>query len=285
MATQVEGARARPSALTRLGRPSGAIVMVTGFVALGVAAPFIAPYDPSQQDLRNTLAAPSVEHLLGTDHLGRDVLSRVLVAATTSLAAVVSVALIAVTIGVLLGVAAGFLGGWFDQVAMRAVDLFIGLPSLVLGLALVGLVGPSLVTLVLALAVTWWPAYARLARSQILVARRLPYVEALQVLGLPPGRILRRHLIPATMGPIAVLLSTDAGGILLSVAGFSFLGLGVQPPTPEWGQMLVEARPYLQSAPILVIAPGVAILLVVLSFNLLADRLSLRFDPASRDEA
>lgn len=285
MAAPVEAPRARLSALTRLGRPSGAIVMVTGFVALGVAAPFIAPYDPAQQDLRNTLAAPSVEHLLGTDHLGRDVFSRVLVAATTSLAAVVSVALIAVTIGVLVGVAAGFLGGWFDQVAMRAVDLFIGLPSLVLGLALVGLVGPSLVTLVLALAVTWWPAYARLARSQVLVTRQLPYVEALYVLGLPPERILWRHLIPATMGPIAVLLSTDAGGILLSVAGFSFLGLGVQPPTPEWGQMLVEARPYLQSAPILAIAPGVAILLVVLSFNLLADRLSLRFDPASRDGA
>ena len=259
--------------------------MVLAFVVIGILAPVIAPYDPTKADLRNAIAPPSPAHLLGTDHLGRDELSRILVASRTSLIAVTAVAAIAFVLGMTLGVASGFIGGVFDQVVMRIVDLFIGLPSLVLGLALVGLVGPSLVTLILALGVTWWPQYARLARSQVLVTRHLPYVEALQVLGMPPARILTRHIVPATIGPVVILLSTDAGNILLAVAGFSFLGLGVQPPTPEWGQMLVEARRYLQAAPILMIAPGVAIFLVVLAFNLLGNRLSLRYDPAARDAA
>ena len=249
---------------------------------MGVLAPSLAPYDPTEQDLRNTLAGPSLAHPLGTDHLGRDELSRVLVGTRTSLIAVLGVAVVAAVVGVLLGVASGYVGGRFDMIVMRGVDLFLGLPSLVLGLALVGLVGPSLLTLVIALGLTWWPQYARFARSQVLVIRRLAYVEALQVVGMPPSRILTRHLVPGVAGPISVLLSTDAGVILLAVAGFSFLGLGVQPPTPEWGQMLVEARPYLQSAPLLALAPGAAILLVVLSFNLLANHLSRRLDPAGR---
>lgn len=268
-----------------LGRPSIAGLMVSAFILLGIAAPFVAPYDPTHQNLRGTLLGPSPAHLLGTDHLGRDEFSRVLVAGRTSLIAVSAVAAIALTVGMTLGVVAGYLGGVIDLLIMRVVDLFIGLPSLVLGLALVGLVGPSLVTLVLALGVTWWPQYARLVRAQVLVTRRLGYIEALEVAGASPFRILTRHLVPATIGPAIVLLSTDAGNILLSVAGFSFLGLGVQPPTPEWGQMLVEARPYLQSSPGLMIWPGVAILLVVLSFNLLGNSLSLRFDPATRDSA
>lgn len=269
----------------RLIRPSVPVLMVATFVLIGILAPVLAPYDPTEQDLRNTLAAPSPEHILGTDHLGRDEFSRVLVGAQTSLVAVVGVATVAVVVGVFLGVASGYIGGRFDMVVMRAVDLFLGLPALVLGLALVGLVGPSLLTLIIALGLTWWPQYARFARSQVLVSRRLAYVEALQVLGMPPSRILARHLVPSVAGPVAILLSTDAGVILLAVAGFSFLGLGVQPPTPEWGQMLVEARPYLQSAPILALAPGTAILLVVLSFNLLADRLSHRLDPGGRSSA
>lgn len=268
-----------------LGRPSIAGLMVLAFILLGIVAPFVAPYDPTDQDLRGTLMGPSLAHPLGTDHLGRDEFSRVLVASRTSLIAVSAVAAIALTVGMTLGVVAGYLGGIIDLLIMRVVDLFIGLPSLVLGLALVGLVGPSLVTLVLALGVTWWPQYARLVRSQVLVTRRLGYIEALEVAGASPFRILTRHLVPATIGPAIVLLSTDAGNILLSVAGFSFLGLGVQPPTPEWGQMLVEARPYLQSSPGLMIWPGIAILLVVLSFNLLGNSLSLRFDPATRDSA
>lgn len=282
------GARALdPPRLRAGGRIRGlspAVVAVGVFVFLGIFGPVITPYDPTAQDLSGTLAQPSTTHMLGTDNLGRDEFSRILAGARTSLVAVTLIAGFAVSIGLLVGVTAGFLGGRVDLLLMRGADLFIALPSLILGLALLGIVGPSMATIVLALGVSWWPIYARLSRAQVRTTRRLPYVEALTVLGASRRRILGRHLIPAVIGPLVILLSADAGNILLTVAMLSFLGLGIQPPTPEWGQMMADAKPYLESNPLLIIAPGIAITLVVIGFNILGEHLTLKFDPASRSK-
>lgn len=250
----------------------GIAVMVV-VVLLCLAAPLVATHDPAAVDLRTGLQPPSAIHWLGSDQLGRDVWSRVVWAGRASLLVTGIVLLLSLLLGLGVGLVSGYGGGWIDDLAMRVTDFFYALPQLILALALIGAVGPSLLTLIVALAIGGWVTYARLARSLVLSLRQRDFVCAAQATGATHWRILTRHLLPGTLGPVAVQLSLDAGATMLAIAALSFLGLGLQPPTPEWGAMLVEARPYLDRAPHLVLPPGVAIFLVVFGCNALGETL------------
>jgi len=239
------------------------------------------PVDPAKQDLRNTLLGPSPGHLLGTDNLGRDILSRVLGAGRTSITAAAIVLGLSLMLGTVIGMSAGLAGGLIDEICMRLVDVFLSFPSIILAMALMGSLGPGFGNLILALAITWWPPYARLVRSKVLMLRTTDYVVAAGTLGAGSLHIMRMHLLPALAGPVVVLLSLDVGAIILSIAGLGFLGLGIQPPAPEWGTMLVDARPFMQYGLHLVIPPGLAILIMIFGFNSLSEALEDRLNPKS----
>lgn len=244
-----------------------------------LAAPVIAPYEPAHQDLSIGLSGLSWEHLLGTDQLGRDLLSRLLWAGRASITLTIIVLSLSLILGGGVGVCAGYFGGLVDEVLMRLVDLFLCLPKLILALALVGALGSGFLDLVAALTVVWWSTYARLVRSQVLSVKNDEFFLAAKALGGSPIHIIRTHLLPALLGPVLVQLSLDAGAIVLTIAGLSFLGLGIQPPSPEWGTMLVDARPFMQVAPRLVILPGAVITIAVFGFNALAEGLETWLDP------
>lgn len=256
-----------------------------GFALLLVIAcllsPLLVPVDPAKQDLRNTLLGPSPGHLLGTDNLGRDILSRVLGAGRTSITAAAIVLGLSLMLGTVIGMSAGLAGGLIDEICMRLVDVFLSFPSIILAMALMGSLGPGFGNLILALAITWWPPYARLVRSKVLMLRTTDYVVAAGTLGAGSLHIMRMHLLPALAGPVVVLLSLDVGAIILSIAGLGFLGLGIQPPAPEWGTMLVDARPFMQYGLHLVIPPGLAILIMIFGFNSLSEALEDRLNPKS----
>jgi ABC-type glutathione transport system ATPase component/ABC-type dipeptide/oligopeptide/nickel transport system permease subunit len=254
-------------------RACPALFAVAAFALLAVVGPLLVAHDPLDANLGETLSGPSAEHLLGTDNLGRDELSRLLFAARASLEAVVAVLSLALVLGVVLGVIAGWQGGRVDAIVMRFVDVWLSTPSLILALVLIGVLGPGLENVIIALALTWWPMYARLVRTEVLVRRHEPATEALILLGARAPRILARHILPAAMRPVMVLLSTDAGSVILHVATLGFLGLGIRPPDPEWGTMLVDARPYLDTHVALILAPAVVITAVVVAFNLAAEQL------------
>lgn len=249
------------------------IGVMIAVVLLCLAAPLVATHDPVAVDLRTGLQPPSTAHWLGSDQLGRDVWSRVVWAGRASLLVTGIVLVVSLCLGMAVGLVSGYGGGWIDDLAMRITDFFYALPQLILALALIGAVGPSLVTLIAALAIGGWVTYARLARSLVLALRQRDFVLAAQATGAPHWWILTRHLLPGALGPVAVQLSLDAGSTMLAIAALSFLGLGLQPPTPEWGAMLVEARPYLDRAPHLVLPPGLAIFLVVFGCNALGETL------------
>jgi len=245
-------------------------------IGMSLLAPLLAPYDPVAVDLATGLQAPSAQHWLGTDQLGRDVASRLLWAGRTSLSVTALVALLTVTLGLTLGLVSGYCGGLIDDLAMGLTDLFYALPQIILTLALLGAVGPGTQTMIIALAATGWMSYARLTRSLVLQWRSQEFVLAAHALGAPLRRILVRHLLPVVIKPVLVQMSLQVGGTILTIAGLSFLGLGIQPPTPEWGAMLVDARPYLATALHLVLPPGLAVFLIVLGCNALAERLTQR---------
>ncbi len=245
-------------------------------IGTSLLAPLLAPYDPVAVDLATGLQAPSAQHWLGTDQLGRDVASRLLWAGQTSLSVTALVALLTVTVGLTIGLVSGYGGGLIDEVAMGVTDLFYALPQIILTLALLGAVGPGTQTMIFALAATGWMSYARLARSLVLQSRSQEFVLAAYAVGVPRHRILACHLLPVVIKPVLVQMSLQVGSTILTIAGLSFLGLGIQPPTPEWGAMLVDARPYLAAAPHLVLPPGIAIFLIVLGCNALAERLAYR---------
>lgn len=249
-------------------------------VMLSLAAPFLATHDPTAVDLHTGLQAPSAAHWLGSDQLGRDVWSRLLWAGRASLVVTGSVLGLSLLVGLTVGLVSGYGGGWIDDLAMRVTDFFYALPQLILALALIGTVGPSRLALIAALAIGGWVTYARLARSLVLALRQRDFVTAAHATGATHWRILTRHLLPGILGPVAVQLSLDAGATMLAIAALSFLGLGLQPPTPEWGAMLVEARPYLDRAPHLVLPPGLAIFLVVFGCNALGEALEEWLRPA-----
>ena len=245
----------------------------------GLLAPLIAPHDPMMMDMKNRLAPCSFEHLLGTDHLGRDLFSRLLYGARTSMGMALSVMLVTVGVGSLLGLVAGAFRGIFDTILMRVTDVFMSFPSEVLVLALVGMAGPGMENAFLACVLARWPWYARMARSFTLNIRDRNYVSYARVAGFSKTHILFRHIVPNTLGELCVLATLDCASVLLMISALSFLGLGVQPPTPEWGTMLGEARNVMILHPWQMLPPGLAILTVVASFNFLGDALRDTFDP------
>jgi peptide/nickel transport system permease protein len=245
----------------------------------------LAPFEPAAQDTAQRLRPPlwrdaaGRRHLLGTDHLGRDILSRVIHGARVSLVIAVAAVGIAASLGLALGLAAGYFGGWVDDTVMRAADVLLALPFILLAIALVAVLGPSLATLMGVLGVTGWVATARVVRAQALALRAREFVEAARALGAGHPRILLRHLLPNALAPATVIAALEVGRMILLESALSFLGLGAPPPTPTWGGMLADGRVYLATAWWLATFPGLAILLTVLGVNLVGDWLRETFDP------
>ena len=258
-------------------RVGAVIVAIT--VLAAIAAPWIAPYDPSSQQLSLRLERPSFGHPFGLDELGRDILSRVLAGARISLAVGLTVVSISSLLGIFLGSIAGYFGGWLDDLISRTIDVLLAFPGILLAIALVAVLGPSLVNVVMALSVIGWVGYARLVRGQVLKAREFEFVQAARALGASTSRILLRHVVPTTMPAVMVQATLGMAGSILAEASLSFLGLGVQPPTPSWGTMLNGGRLHLLDAPHLTIFPGAAIAVLVLGFNFLGDGLRDAVDP------
>jgi peptide/nickel transport system permease protein len=255
------------------------LVLIALLTLMAVFAPLIAPYDPIKQDYGALTQAPSLAHLFGTDNLGRDVLSRTIYGARVSLSAGVIAVGLATLAGLVLGLLAGFFGGWLDELIMRVVDAMLAFPFLVLAITLAAVLGPNLQNAMLAIAVVSAPVFARLARGQVLSERERDYIQAAHALGSSDARIVLRHLLPNIAGPIIIQASLSVAGAILAESSLSFLGLGVQPPTPSWGEMLNTARGYLRDAPWTAIAPGSLIFVSVLAFNLLGDGLRDALDP------
>ena len=260
---------------------AGALIVAV-MAGAALAAPLIAPHDPAAVDGRAILAPPSGEHWLGTDNLGRDIFSRLVYGARWSLGAAAAAAAAIVLVGITVGVIAGYLGGLVDDVAMRIVDVLLAFPSLVLALAIVGTLGPSLQNVLIGMVAVWWVDYARVMRGLTLGVRGREYVTAAQCAGASAGRIILRHILPNVVPSVLVLATLELGGLILAISGLSFLGLGAQPPTPEWGTMLNDGRPFFQRAPQLMLYPGLAITLIVVGCNLLGDGLRDVLDPRLR---
>jgi peptide/nickel transport system permease protein len=258
----------------------GAVALLIVLVAL--VAPLLAPFPGDAGSATNPVAAlqaPSLHHLFGTDQVGRDVFSRVLYGARVSPLIALFVLVIACVVGVPLGVVAGYFGGVADEVIMRVTDIFLAFPSLLLSLAFAAVLPPSLTSLTIAIAITWWPWYARLIRGQAASVAGRPYVESCRALGIPTWRILLRHVLPNSVTPLIVQVSLDFGGVILTASALSFLGLGAQDPTPDWGLMVAEGENYFTTQWWLVTYPGLAIMLTALAFNLLGDGLRDVLDP------
>lgn len=245
-----------------------------------LSAPWLAQHDPNQQILTMRLQAPSASYLLGADHLGRDLLARVLYGGRSSLLLSAWTVLLAGGAGVAIGVLAGRVGGLFDEVMMRLVDALIVVPHLVVALVVAALLKPSFGALLLALTITSWTTYARLARALTLDVLARPFVEAAVATGVSDARLLLRHVLPNISGPILATSFLRFGHTLLTVAGLSYLGVGVQPPTPDWGAMLADAQPYMQRAPLLLLAPALAIFVTALSVTLIGQGLTQHFNPS-----
>jgi len=270
-------AAAGAAGVLRRARWAGAGVAL--LVAAALVGPFVAPYEPNAMALERRLESPSADHPLGLDELGRDVLSRLLAGARVSVAVGLAVVGLAGTLGTLLGAAAGAAGGRWDAALMRAADVFLAFPGILLAIALVAVLGPALRHVVLALVVIGWVGYARLARGQVLQLREQEFVLAARAAGVPPGRLMLRHLLPNVLPIVIVQASLGLAGAMLAEASLSFLGLGIQPPTPSWGAMIDAGRSHLLDAPHVTLAPGLAIALSVLSLNFLGDALVDRLDP------
>ena len=274
------GAALRRQPLMALG-----LAILVVLVLIAIFAPLIAPHPAdagTATDPANALAAPGHGHLLGTDQLGRDVLTRVLYGARTSPLIVASVLALSALVGVPLGILAGASGGWVDDVIMRITDVFLAFPALLLALALATVLRPSAEHAALAIAVTWWPWYARLARGSAAAIAGRGYIEAARALGAPRRRVLARHVLPNALPPTIVQISLDAAGIMLTAAALSFLGLGAQDPTPEWGLMVNQGQGLLETNWWVAIPPGAAIVIAAVGFNLLGDGLRTLLDPKAR---
>ena len=250
-----------------------AALLVLVIILLALFAPWIAPYDPLQQNLRNTLQGPSWQHWLGTDETGRDVMSRMIFGSRVSMLAAGQAVLLAIVLGVPPGLVAGFFGGWVDTVVSRINDTVMSFPPLILAIAIVGVFGPSLRNAMIAVGVIFAPRFLRLTRGSVLAVKEETFVEASRSIGTPTIRILRTRILPNVMSPLLVQTSLSLGFAMLAEAGLSFLGLGVQPPEASWGAMVGRAYRFLNQSPTLVIFPGLAIVIAVLAFNLLGDGL------------
>ena len=256
------------------------LVIVLLLAVLAALAPWIAPYAPSVGDLRTErLLPPTAAHWFGTDDQGRDILSRILHGSRITLYVVVLVAVLAAPIGLLVGTVSGYAGGYVDAVLMRVTDIFLAFPRLILALAFVAALGPGIENAVIAIAITSWPPYARIARAETLSLRQADYISAVRLLGASPARIVLRHIMPLCVSSVIVRVTLDMAGIILTAAGLGFLGLGAQPPSPEWGAMIAAGRAYVLDQWWVAAAPGAAIFVVSLAFNLLGDGLRDALDP------
>lgn len=260
------------------------LIIIVFWAIVAVAAPLIAPYDPYAQRIVDRLQGPSAAHLFGTDELGRDVFSRVVYGARISLPIGLLVVVFAMVLGSAIGASAGYFGGIYDLLIMRLADITLAFPSIVLALAIAAVLGPSLRNALIAMMLVWWPQYSRLARGQVLSVKNNEYVAAAEVVGVPGMRILFRHILPNTFGPILVKAALDAGSVILTIAALSFIGLGAVPPTPEWGAMVSLGRFKFYNW-WLTTFPGLAILTVVLGFNFFGDGVRDAFDPRTNTKA
>jgi peptide/nickel transport system permease protein len=256
--------------------------IVIALVFIAIFAPYIAPYDPIAMALENRLASPSMSHLLGTDELGRDILSRIIYGTGVALKIMIIVLMIDLPLGVFLGIVAGYFGGWIDEIIMRIADIFMAFPRLILAMAIGAALGPSLVNTMIAIAVTMWPTYARLARGETLSIKERAFIEAEKALGTSKVRILLSSILPLCLSTTIVRATLDMGNVIRIAAGMSFLGLGAQPPTPEWGLMVSTGRSFLINQWWVPTFPGFAILLAVFGFNLLGDGIRDISDPHLR---
>jgi peptide/nickel transport system permease protein len=258
------------------------LLLATALVVIAIFAPLIAPYPGDAGSATHPLESflpPSSHHWFGTDDVGRDVFSRVVYGARISLSVAALVIAFSCIVGIPLGIVAGYFGGIVDNVVMRVTDIFLAFPALLLALALASVLTPSVGNATLAIAVTWWPWYARLARGQAASVAGRPYIESCRALGISPLRTLFRHVLPNSVTPVIVQASLDVGGVILTAAALSFLGLGAQDPTPEWGLLVSKGEAYFTTQWWLVTFPGAAILIAALAYNLVGDGLRDRLDP------
>ncbi len=256
------------------------MLIILGLIVLAVFAPWLAPHSPYVGDLAKArLLPPDAVHWLGTDDQGRDILSRLIYGSRLTLQVVVLVAIIAAPLGLLVGTVAGYAGGWVDAVLMRITDIFLAFPKLVLALAFVAALGPGIGNAIIAIAITSWPPYARIARAETLTVRNSDYISAVRLMGASPWRIVLRHIMPLCISSLIVRVTLDMAGIILTAAGLGFLGLGAQPPLPEWGAMIASGRRFILDQWWVAAMPGFAILVVSLGFNLLGDGLRDALDP------
>lgn len=264
-----------------LGSPSrtAGSLLALAAVAVGALGALAAPYSSTLPNYLAILQSPSPSHPFGTDQIGRDVFSRVLSGAHLSLEVAAVVVTVGALIGTAIGLISGYAGGLVDELLMRVTDIFLAVPALVLGLAIAAALGASMTNVALALSVVWWPYYARLVRGQVLLLREREYVEAARAVGVGHWRMMWRHLLPNSMTPVLVQMSLDVGFAVLAVSSLSFIGLGALPPTPEWGAMIVDAQSYVRTAWWDATFPGLAIMLTVIGFSMLADLLQEVFDP------
>jgi peptide/nickel transport system permease protein len=259
----------------------GAIVLLAVTLA-AIFAGQVSPYDPKRQDFRVEHEPPSLAHWMGTDEFGRDVLSRVIWGAQSSLQAGATAATIALLVGLVLGMLAAYYGGSTDNIIMRVMDVILAFPYILLAIAVVAILGPGLRNAMIAIGIVYVPHYARVVRGAVLSVRARDYVEAARALGARDGRIMWQHVLPNTLAPVIVQTTLNVGSAIIDTAGLSFLGLGTQPPTPDWGNMLSAGRSYVIDSPWIATFPGLAILVTVLAFNLMGDALRDAFDPRLR---
>lgn len=259
----------------------GLLIALT-LVLMAIFAPWIAPHDPITQSLADRLQPPGTPgHWLGTDDFGRDIWSRILLGSRITLYIVLLVILTAPVAGLIIGTVAGYFGGWVDEILMRITDIFLAFPKLILALALVAVLGPGMVNAVLAIAITSWPPYARVARAETLTVRNSDYIAAVKLQGAGPLRVIWGHVMPMCLPSVIIRVTLDMAGVILTAAGLGFLGLGVQPPLPEWGLMISAGRKFLFEQWWVATMPGLAIFIVSLGFNLLGDGLRDVLDPRS----
>ena len=256
------------------------LFIILALVFVAIFAGLLAPYSPVVGDLRGSrLLAPDWTHWMGTDDQGRDILSRVVYGSRLTLYVIVLVALIAAPIGLIVGTVAGYAGGWTDAILMRITDIFLAFPKLILALAFVAALGPGIENAIIAIAITSWPPYARIARADTLMVRNSDYIKAVQLMGASPVRVVLRHILPMCTSSLIVRVTLDMAGIILTAAGLGFVGLGAQPPLPEWGAMIASGRRFILDQWWVAAMPGMAILIVSLGFNLLGDGLRDALDP------
>ena len=260
------------------------ILFIGILLVTGILAPLLAPYDPIEISPDRRLTPPNSANWLGTDEVGRDILSRIIHGARISLEIGVTIVFFAAAIGLVIGLISGYFGGVWDQTLMRFTDMFMSFPTLILATAMTAALGPSLFNSVLAMIIVWWPIYARLIRSEVLAVKEKEYIRAVKALGANPFKIIFFHVLPNTVDVVVIRASIDFGNAVMFCAALSFIGLGAQPPQPEWGAMVTTGRDYLRDAWWLVTFPGLAIFLTVMGFNLFGDSLRDFLDPKLRGE-